>query len=71
MPCSRLTKQTDRDVACPIRQEKNTNQIVDAIRNLCNSEEKYKLFVENSYKLATNEYDLVKNSKNKLAEMDW
>ena len=47
------------------------SQIVDAIVNLCSSNDKYKLFVENSYKLATDEYDLVKNSKNKLAEMNW
>ncbi|MBN1250644.1 MAG: glycosyltransferase [Bacteroidales bacterium] len=51
--------------------EKNTEQLVQAIENLCKSSSNYKLFVENSISLANNEYDLVKNSKNKLKEMNW
>ena len=51
--------------------EKNTEQLVKAIEDICNSKDKYKSFVNNSYNLAKEEYDLVKNSKNKLIEMNW
>jgi len=52
-------------------EEKNTKQLVDAIEKICNTKEKYDMFVKKSYDLAKEEYDLVKNSKNKMIEMGW
>ncbi len=51
--------------------EKNTNQLADAIEKITESTEIYKKFTVNSLELAKQEYDLVKNSKNKLKLMGW
>lgn len=51
--------------------EKSTNKLADAIEKITESVDTYKKFTENSIELAKLEYDLVKNSKNKLKLMGW
>jgi len=51
--------------------EKSTQQLADAIEKISNSIETYNSFTSNSIELAKQEYDLVKNSKNKLKLMSW
>ena len=52
-------------------EEKNTKQIVETVEKLSNQTDKYSLFSENSLQLAKEEYDLVKNSKQKMKMMNW
>ncbi len=51
--------------------EKNTEQIVVAIEKLTNSENLYVQCSKNSLHLAQKEYNLVKNSKQKMTMMNW
>ncbi len=50
--------------------EKNSGQIVEAIEKISSSDELYRKFSKNSLLLAQKEYDLVKNSKNKMEMMN-
>ena len=52
-------------------EEKNVDQLVDAIEKIAGSNENYQRFALNSIELAKQEYDLVKNSKNKLKQLAW
>jgi glycosyltransferase involved in cell wall biosynthesis len=51
--------------------EKNSKQIVRAVEKICSSEVLYEKFSKNSLHLAKEEYDLVKNSKQKMKIMNW
>lgn len=51
--------------------EKNSIQIVEAIEKLSNSRDLYVQCSKNSLYLAQKEYDLVKNSKQKMIMMNW
>lgn len=51
--------------------ERNVNQLADSILKIAESYESYKKLTLNSLELAKQEYDLVKNSKNKLIQMGW
>lgn len=51
--------------------ERNFKQLADSIQKIAESEERYEKFTLNSLELAKQEYDLVKNSKNKLKQMEW
>ncbi len=51
--------------------EKNTQEIVEAVEAIANDKNYYDKLSLNSVNLAISEYDLVKNSKNKLKEMNW
>ncbi len=51
--------------------EKNTEQIVQAVEKISSSEDLYVKFSKNSLHLAKEEYDLVKNSKQKMKIMNW
>jgi glycosyltransferase involved in cell wall biosynthesis len=51
--------------------EKNSKQIVLAVEKISSSEDLYVKFSRNSLHLAKEEYDLVKNSKQKMKIMNW
>ncbi len=51
--------------------EKNVDELVKAIEKISSDKEKLKEFSLNSIKLAKRDYDLIKNSENKLKEMKW
>ncbi|MCF6242180.1 MAG: glycosyltransferase family 4 protein [Bacteroidales bacterium] len=51
--------------------EKNSEQIVNAVENLSSSERIYVQCSKNSLHLAQKEYNLVKNSKQKMSMMNW
>jgi len=52
-------------------EEKNTSQIVAVVEKILNSKDVYLKFSENSLQLAKEEYDLVKNSVEKMKIMSW
>jgi len=52
-------------------QEKNTDEIVQAIESLANNKDLLQELSTNSLELALNEYNLIENSKKKMQKMSW